>query len=52
MTLLGFGCPLLVPFLGLIIVPFAILGSTKLYFETMKSDFRLADPKQNPMPAE
>jgi len=35
-TLFGFGCPLLVPFLGLIIVPFAILGSTKLYFDRMK----------------
>ncbi|MBW1742013.1 MAG: EI24 domain-containing protein [Deltaproteobacteria bacterium] len=51
-SLLGFGSPLLIPFLGLVLVPFAILGSTKLYFETMKSDFRLADPKQNPMSAE
>jgi CysZ protein len=34
--LLGFGCPLLVPFLGLIIMPFAILGSTKLYFDRMR----------------
>jgi CysZ protein len=34
--LLGFGCPLLIPFLGLIIMPFAILGSTKLYFDRMK----------------
>lgn len=32
----GFGCPLVVPFLGLIFMPFAILGSTKLYFEKME----------------
>jgi CysZ protein len=36
LILLGFGCPLLIPFLGLIIMPFAILGSTKLYFDRMK----------------
>jgi len=34
--LLGFGCPLLIPFLGLMIMPFAIIGSTKLYFERIK----------------
>jgi len=34
--LLGFGCPLLIPFVGLIIMPFAILGATKLYFDRMK----------------
>jgi CysZ protein len=36
LILLGFGCPLLIPFLGLIIMPFAILGSTQLYFDRMK----------------
>ncbi len=36
LILLGFGCPLLIPFLGLIIMPFAILGSTKLYFDRMR----------------
>jgi len=36
LILLGFGWPLLIPFLGLIIMPFAILGSTKLYFDRMK----------------
>lgn len=35
-VLLGFGCPLLIPFLGIILMPFAILGSTKLYFDRMK----------------
>jgi CysZ protein len=34
--LLGFGCPLLIPFAGLLVLPFAILGSTKLYFGRMK----------------
>ncbi len=34
--LLGFGCPLLIPFIGLTILPFAILGSTRLYFHKMK----------------
>ena len=34
--LLGFGCPLLIPFVGLMIMPFAILGATKLYFDRMK----------------
>ncbi|OEU49409.1 MAG: hypothetical protein BA861_03505 [Desulfobacterales bacterium S3730MH5] len=34
--LVGFGLPLLVPLLGLIILPFAIIGSTKLYFEKIK----------------
>jgi CysZ protein len=36
LILLGFGCPLLIPFLGLLIMPFAILGSTKLYFDGMR----------------
>jgi len=36
-VLFGFGCPLLVPFLGLMIMPFAILGGTKLYFEKIKA---------------
>ncbi|MGD9505421.1 MAG: EI24 domain-containing protein [Syntrophobacteraceae bacterium] len=31
--LLGFGAPLLVPFFGLILLPFAILGATLLYLE-------------------
>jgi CysZ protein len=34
--LVGFGCPLLIPLLGLLIMPFAIFGSTKLYFERIK----------------
>jgi CysZ protein len=34
--LLGFGTPLLIPFLGLMIMPFAIIGSTKLYFDRIK----------------
>ncbi len=50
MTLFGFGCPLLVPFLGLLLMPFAILGSTKLYFDTMKSDLKSADQKRDPSP--
>ena len=36
LILLGFGCPLLIPFLGLTIMPFAILGSIKLYFDSIK----------------
>lgn len=35
-SLLGFGSPLLIPFLGLAIMPFAILGATTLYFDRMK----------------
>jgi CysZ protein len=35
--LLGFGCPLIIPFFGLTIMPFAILGSTKLYFDRIKA---------------
>jgi CysZ protein len=42
LILLGFGCPLLIPFLGLIIMPFAILGSTKLYFDRMKEIPKIA----------
>lgn len=34
--LIGFGWPLLVPFFGIAILPFAILGSTKLYYERIK----------------
>jgi CysZ protein len=34
--LLGFGCPLLVPVLGLVILPFAILGATRLYFDRIR----------------
>ena len=37
-SLLGFGSPLLIPFLGLVIMPFAILGATTLYFDRMKQD--------------
>lgn len=33
---MGFGCPLLIPLLNLAIIPFAILGSTKLYFDRIK----------------
>ncbi|MBW1860064.1 MAG: EI24 domain-containing protein [Deltaproteobacteria bacterium] len=35
-SLLGFGSPLLIPFLGLVIMPFAILGATTLYFDRIK----------------
>lgn len=35
-SLLGFGSPLLIPFVGLLLVPFAILGATTLYFDRMK----------------
>jgi len=38
--LLGFGCPLLIPFFGLLIVPFAILGGTKLYFDKIKPELQ------------
>jgi CysZ protein len=31
--LMGFGVPLLVPFLGILVLPFAILGATKLYYD-------------------
>jgi CysZ protein len=33
--LMGFGVPLLVPFVGIMVLPFAILGSTKLYYDTI-----------------
>jgi CysZ protein len=33
--LMGFGFPLVVPFLGIMVLPFAILGSTKLYYDRM-----------------
>lgn len=33
---LGFGGPLLIPLLGLLLLPFAILGATKLYFDRMR----------------
>ncbi|MBW2107890.1 MAG: EI24 domain-containing protein [Deltaproteobacteria bacterium] len=36
LRLIGFGWPLLVPVLGLAILPFAIFGSTKLYYEQIK----------------
>jgi CysZ protein len=39
--LLGFGFPLLIPFLGLVIMPFAILGATKLYFDRMKETLKI-----------
>ncbi len=39
--LFGFGCPLLIPFFGLLIMPFAILGSTNLYFDKMKEGPRI-----------
>jgi CysZ protein len=34
--LFGFGCPLLIPFFGLFLMPFAILGATTLYYDTMQ----------------
>jgi CysZ protein len=36
--LFGFGVPLLIPFFGLLILPFAILGGTKLYFEKIRPE--------------
>jgi CysZ protein len=36
--LVGFGFPLVIPFLGLIVLPFAILGSTLLYHEKMTAN--------------
>ena len=33
---LGFGSPLLIPFFGLFVMPFAILGATQLYFEKIR----------------
>jgi len=36
-SLIGFGFPLVIPFVGLIMVPFAILGSTLLYHEKILS---------------
>jgi CysZ protein len=35
-SFLGYGIPLVIPFLGLLILPFAILGATMLYHDTMK----------------
>lgn len=32
-SLIGFGFPLVIPFLGLFLLPFAILGATRLYYE-------------------
>jgi CysZ protein len=43
--LLGFGSPLLIPFLGLVIMPFAILGATTLYFDKMK---QVSEPESYP----
>jgi CysZ protein len=34
--LLGFGFPLLIPLIGILLLPFAILGATRLYFERIK----------------
>lgn len=34
--LLGFGMPLLAPFAGLLLLPFAILGATQLYLEKLR----------------
>lgn len=39
--LVGFGFPLVIPFLGLILLPFAILGSTLLYHEKMAAPSHL-----------
>lgn len=36
LLLLGFGSPLLIPFFGLLLMPFAILGATALYYGRMK----------------
>jgi CysZ protein len=44
-SLLGFGSPILIPFLGLVIMPFAILGATTLYFDRMK---RAYEPESYP----
>lgn len=39
-SFLGYGAPLVIPFFGLLILPFAILGATILYHETMKESAR------------
>jgi CysZ protein len=39
-SFLGYGVPLVIPFLGLLILPFAILGATMLYHDTMKESVR------------
>jgi CysZ protein len=44
LILLGFGCPLLIPLLGLTIMPFAILGSTKLYFDRIRETSGVKSP--------
>jgi CysZ protein len=41
---LGFGCPLLIPFLGLTMMPFAIIGSTKLYFDRIRETSGVKSP--------
>ena len=38
--LFGYGCPLVIPFLGLLVLPFAILGATILYHEVMEDKDR------------
>jgi CysZ protein len=38
MTFLGFGIPLVIPFLGLLVLPFAILGATILYHEILSKE--------------
>ncbi len=42
LILLGFGCPLLIPFFGFTILPFAILGATKLYFDRIRETLNIA----------
>ncbi|MGD9022544.1 MAG: EI24 domain-containing protein [Deltaproteobacteria bacterium] len=49
--LFGFGCPLLIPFFGVLIMPFAILGSTLLYFDRMKDVLKkeASSPVEGPL---
>ena len=47
--LAGFGFPLLIPLLGLAIMPFAILGSTKLYFDMIKKVPSVDDVAKSPI---
>jgi CysZ protein len=42
---LGFGFPLLIPFVNILMIPFAILGATKLYYDEIKvcpKDYEIA----------
>ena len=40
---LGFGFPLVIPLFNLMIIPFAVLGATKLYYDELRK-YEVADP--------